>query len=188
MLNPGWLFDLRTKWKLRNQWTQDVDRDLVFAASKGLENSIVQLIPHATYLGKALAFWQASFDGHARAQRMLLDSGAPKQAYLDGMLSRAAEQGDLAGIQSAIDRGAELHNNNNLPLMLAVSHGREAATQDLLSRGANPNSAFNIVTLRQLRDRVGANEACISMVERVFFADAPKEKPLIGFDPRPVRE
>lgn len=52
-------------------------------------------------------------------------------------LRDAAEAGDLAGVRSALDAGADVHFGNDEPLRLAAEHGHLAVVTCLLAAGAD---------------------------------------------------
>lgn len=179
-----WLFSWKVKFKLRQQWLTDVDRDLVYASSKGFRHAASQLVSHASPRAKAFALWQASYFGHIALQKLLVENDANYQAYWDGLLCRTAEQGDIVGIHFALEQGANLHNNNDLPLYLAGSNGHEKATQDLIHLGAIVQLAFNIHTIAQAKENGKNNGKAMELIEWLFF-NTPNStiKKGIGFKP-----
>jgi ankyrin repeat protein len=85
---------------------------------------------------------------------MLIAAGAyyraERQRLLNGQLTLAARQGDVAGMKRAIARGADvngrfeypwpLHNYSYSVLADSVVHDRLKAAEHLLRFGADPNS------------------------------------------------
>jgi Ankyrin repeats (3 copies) len=63
--------------------------------------------------------------------------------YSAAALRRAAEIGDIPGLQAALDQRVDINARDaggRTALMLATSHGQIAAVNALLSRGADPNA------------------------------------------------
>lgn len=177
------VMSLKAQWCRWSNRTQDVDRDLIYAASRGLQATVALLAPSAAPAARSCALWQAAFEGHSAAvQDTLLSQGASFQALKDGMLCRAAQEGNVRNIFAELEYGADIHNNNDLPLFIAVLNKREQAASALLSAGANVHQALNVYTLGQLREASLKNPA-LDIAERAFFASAAVEKPGIGFRP-----
>lgn len=183
---PGedFVMSLKAQWCRWSNREQDVDRDLIHAASRGLVETVSMLAPSAAPAARACALWQAAFEGRSgRVRDALLSQGAPLQSVKDGMLCRAAQDGNVQNIFAGLECGADIHNNNDLPLFLAASNGREQAVLALLNAGADAHRAFNVYTLRQLREKNLRNPA-LDIVERAFLSPRG-EKPGIGFRPEP---
>lgn len=175
-----WLYSLKAQWKLRHQWLADIDRDFIDAAARGLPGTASRLLPHASPTAKTLALWRATYEGHKTVADILFDDGVDQQAYLDAVLCKSAAGGDIPGIESALARGADLHNNNDLPLMLAATNAQERAARELLTMGADPRRAFNAYTLGQLK-RSGNPAA--DLIERAYLHESKGKRPVIGFQP-----
>ena len=180
-LLQDWFFSWKVKIKLRNQWLTDIDRDLIYASSKGFRETVSQLVSHASPQAKAHSLWQASYQGHSALQALLLENGAHPQAQLDGLLCRSASRGDIPTIQVALTRGADLHNNNDLALFLAGSNGHEEATHELLRLGASVHRAFNVYSISQCKKSDFNNTKAMDVVEWSFLNSSPPAKEKIGF-------
>jgi len=187
-LQSRFLFSWNVKSKLRSKWLSDVDRDLSYAVLKGLHTAAGQLIPHASPLAKDCALWQASFHGDKPLQTLLLANNANPQAHWDGVLCRSAAKGDTQGIYDALNQGASLHNNNDLPLFLAASNGHEEATLQLLNSGADVHRAFNPYTIAQCKESKVNNAKAMDIIEWAYFNRPPPVQKKIGFKPSPRAE
>lgn len=176
-------FPWTVKRKLRNQWLDDVDRDLAYAVYRGYHNTVSQLIPHASPQAKDLALWQASFAGDQTLQMRLLENNADPQARWDGLLCRSASKGDIEGIHFALHQGGNLHAHNDLPLFLAASNGHENATHELIRLGSEVHRAFNVYSLQQCKESQVNNAKAMDIVEWFFLNKQPMKKP-VGFELR----
>jgi hypothetical protein len=68
---------------------------------------------------------------------------AGRPTYSAAALRRAAEIGDIPGLQAALDQRVDIDARDaggRTALMLATSHGQIAAVNALLARGADPNA------------------------------------------------
>lgn len=174
------VFLTKVQWKLRNHWNQDMSRDLIYAASQNFPGTVRDLLPYASSQAKSYALWLASLNGLERIQEILLEDKVPAQAQLDGLLCRAAKRGDVNDMISALNNGADIHNNNDFALRLAAENGHIDATRRLLDRGADARRAFSVSDLFGGNDSRAGN-AALALIERTFLERPQRPKPDIGF-------
>ena len=99
---------------------------------------------------------------------------APRAAVA---LQRAAETGDLAGLQLLLEEDAPVDardSSGRTPLMLATLNGQGRAVDALLAHGADPNAA-DIDGTTPLQAAVAANQPAIAAALRRAGARARAE-------------
>lgn len=158
-----------------------MSRDLIIAASRGFPGTVYELLPHASLPAKAHALFQATLNGHKRVQDVLLENSIPHQAHLDGLVCREASRGDLNAMVEALNRGGDIHSNNDMALRLAVANGHASTTKELLARGGDPHRAFTTDDL--FGENASLSESgALAEVRRAFLEKQPAaSKPGIGF-------
>ena len=83
----------------------------------------------------------ASFAGRAPVVALLLDRGADVHFQEDESLLNAAYRDHLAVVTLLLDRGADVHANSDGPLRVAASRGQLEMVTLLLDRGADVHGA-----------------------------------------------
>jgi hypothetical protein len=94
-------------------------------------------------------------------------------------LQRAAESGDLAGLQLLLEENAPVDardSSGRTPLMLATLNGQGRAVDALLAHGADPNAA-DIDGTTPLQAAVAANQPTIAAALRRAGARAGRAEP-----------
>ena len=94
-------------------------------------------------------------------------------------LQRAAESGDLAGLQLLLEENAPVDardSSGRTPLMLATLNGQGRAVDALLAHGADPNAA-DIDGTTPLQAAVAANQPAIAAALRRAGARAGRAEP-----------
>jgi hypothetical protein len=94
-------------------------------------------------------------------------------------LQRAAESGDLAGLQLLLEENAPVDardSSGRTPLMLAALNGQGRAVDALLAHGADPNAA-DIDGTTPLQAAVAANQPAIAAALRRAGARAGRAEP-----------
>ena len=83
-----------------------------------------------------LALFCASYEGHTPVVALLLDRGADVHFDEDDALVTACFRGHLATATLLLDRGADVHAQDDEPLTLAAEEGHLETVRLLLDRGA----------------------------------------------------
>jgi hypothetical protein len=97
----------------------------------------------------------------------MLQAGRPTDSPT--ALRRAAEIGDLPGLQAALDEHVDINARDasgRTALMLAILHGRAAAVDTLLAYGADPNSADARGTTPLQAAVAGDQQAIVAALKR----------------------
>ena len=118
--------------------------------------------PHTGWT--ALTF--SVYGGHQAVTTVLLDAGA---AGMDGATSMSASMGRTPTVALLLDRGANLHYEDDLPLQLASLGGHLETVSLLLDRGATVH-ALNDQALKYAR-RYGYGAVVALLLERGAGAD-----------------
>ena len=80
---------------------------------------------------------RAATNGQLKTVKLLLDRGADVHADNDNALRSAAENGQLESVRLLLDRGADIHVQNDTALRWAAEHGHSKIVALLLDRGAD---------------------------------------------------
>ena len=106
----------------------------------------------------------AAAEGHTHVVALLLDRGADVHYDDDGPLRDAASSGNLETVLLLLNRGADLHAVDDSPLRLSALEGHLETVRFLLDRGADVHATDGHVLASVLSDRHAAVHALL--VER----------------------
>lgn len=125
----------------------DLNKALVLSARKGQADVVQVLLDGGAdvHFGADTALWNASACGHTETARVLLVNGANINPHCDGYseggrtspLFAAACAGQEKTVKFLLESGADVHVENDLPLVCAAQYYWPRVVQALLDGGAD---------------------------------------------------
>ena len=133
-------------------------RDVTFLLARGADVNYPQVNENGA---TTTALWTSSYYGHLAVVTALLDAGAQARGQA---LTCAAGGGRTTSVALLLDRGVDIHWEDDCPLREAARQGKVNAVRLLLDRGADVH-ALNDAALLEAR-RNGHEAVVALLVER----------------------